>query len=91
MATQAQEETYVVVVWNYDAAPDALDYHNPDDNPQSIAPYFEDHRRSFSELWKATSYARCIVKQYPFAPGAGVFKDGELVEGFGLTFKFSQS
>jgi hypothetical protein len=87
MADAHKETVYEVVLWDYDAAPDAMEYLEPYD-PENIRPYYVWKRLRFSRLDQAKSVAYWQVKEFPFAIGAAVFHNGQFVFGAGLTFDY---
>ena len=77
MATQAEDRSYEVLVWDYDAAPDGQGY-------------YLWKRHCGLSLRSALSRAYCAVEDPPYAVGAAVFRNGEEVRGFGLTFAYQE-
>lgn len=84
MATQAEDRTYELVIWDYDAAPDACDYREEN----GIAPYYVYRRLCGLTLRDATPKAYRAVEEYPYFVGAAVFQNGQKVRGYGLTFAY---
>jgi hypothetical protein len=80
---------YEVIVWECDYAPDAVEYLNPDDIEGSIAPCYVKHRRPEDNLHWAEEFAREQVEE-KFAVGAAVFKNGQLIMGFGQPFPYQK-
>lgn len=94
MAAQPTGAIYEVIVWDYDAAPDAADYFSSDyteeELKESILPYFCAKRRKFLNLaeaerfcWEQEDSPCCYV-------GAAVFQGNEWICGFGLNFGYQK-
>jgi hypothetical protein len=92
MTTQPQETpNYEVIVWDYDAAPDAAEWLTEDcDNERllkSIAPYYCSRRVSAQSLAEAKSEVQHQVDD-KCRVGAAVFLNGAKVYGLGLVFPY---
>ena len=85
---------FEVVVWDYDAAPDAAEYfsqnYTEEQEKESILPYYCARRLKCSDLGEAKEYAVYQCKE-KHCVGAAVFKEGEKVFGFGLTFPYKKN
>jgi len=93
MTTQPEgSPSYEVIVWDYDAAPDAVDFFSDDYTEeqleQSILPYFETKRRRFPSLTDAQVYADSMAEKYI---GVAVFLAEERVYAAGaLIFDYQK-
>lgn len=66
---------YEVLKWSDDCAPDA------------VSPYFVANRSKYYDFTAANRQARLAVETYGYV-GAGVFQDGKLISGYGLTLEY---
>jgi hypothetical protein len=87
--TTPQEAYYVVIVWDYDGA---VEYLNPEDRSDSIAPYFCRSRRRYNNLHEAENAVEHAVDfDGGCCPGAAVFdQEGKKLFGLGLTFDYRE-
>jgi len=90
MATQPTGGQYEVIVWDYDAAPDAVEFLNPDNVEGSIAPCYVRERRWFKSQVQALAFAEEYFGGRFTATGAAVFLEGKLIEGFGYIFPYQE-
>lgn len=90
MNTQRDGGRYVVIVWDYDAAPDAAEYINPEGRAGSIAPYYASSRRKFPDLSFAINFAKEAVDVH-LRTGAAVFETGRQIFACGsVVFPFQE-
>ena len=89
---------YTVVLWDYDGAPDAVEYHtnglDEEMCKRTIAPYifwklwtYSDLKEAQRELHKHLDWYKDEYLEPRIAVGAALFdKEGVKIEGYGMTF-----
>jgi len=92
MTTQTSEDQkYEVIIWDYDAAPDAAEYFSEGYTDQqlaeSILPYYCSRRYFTNDLYDAKYIAREAVID-KCSVGAAVFLKGETLAQYGSTFSY---